>query len=50
MMLKVLQLTAVDLRFGEYWRSLETRSTASGGVRLWNILGTTNIFLDQQRQ
>jgi hypothetical protein len=30
-------LTAVQRRFGEYWRSLETRSTASGGIRLWKI-------------
>lgn len=30
-------LTAVHLRLGEYWRSLDTRSTASGGMRLWNI-------------
>lgn len=30
-------LTAVDRRFGEYCSSLETRSTASGGVRLWKI-------------
>lgn len=30
-------LTAVHRRLGEYCRSLETRSTASGGMRLWNI-------------
>lgn len=34
---KVFILTAVDLKFGEYWRSLDTRSTASGGIRLWKI-------------
>jgi hypothetical protein len=28
--------TALQRRFGEYWRSLETKSTASGGIRLWN--------------
>ena len=33
----LLILTAVLRRFGEYWRSLETRSTASGGIRLWEI-------------
>lgn len=35
-------LTAVQRRFGEYWRSLDTRSTASGGNRLlntWDIEG-----------
>lgn len=29
--------TAELLRVGEYCRSLDTRSTASGGMRLWNI-------------
>lgn len=29
---------AVLRRLGEYCSSLETRSTASGGIRLWNIL------------
>jgi hypothetical protein len=28
-------LTAVHRRLGEYWSSLETRSTASGGILLW---------------
>lgn len=32
-----VKLTAVHRRFGEYCNSLETRSTASGGIRLWNI-------------
>lgn len=27
-------LTAVQRRLGEYWSSLDTRSTASGGIRL----------------
>lgn len=27
-------LTAVQRKLGEYWSSLETRSTASGGIRL----------------
>lgn len=29
---------AVHRRLGEYWSSLDTRSTASGGIRLWKIL------------
>lgn len=29
-------LTAVQRNFGEYWSSLDTRSTASGGNCLWN--------------
>lgn len=29
------QLTAVQRRLGEYWRSREARSIASGGIRLW---------------
>jgi len=29
-----LVLTAVQRRFGEYWSNLDTRSTASGGMRL----------------
>lgn len=39
-------LTAVHLRLGEYWRSLETRSTASGGIRLWKICKATKYFSD----
>jgi len=31
----VIQLTAVHRRLGEYWRSLDARSIASGGIRLW---------------
>ena len=31
----VVQLTAVHRRLGEYWRSLDARSIASGGIRLW---------------
>ena len=30
-------LTAVDRSFGEYCRSLDTRSTASAGILLWKI-------------
>lgn len=30
-------LTAVHRRLGEYCSNLETKSTASGGMRLWNI-------------
>lgn len=29
------KLTAVQRKFGEYWSNLDTRSTASGGSRLW---------------
>lgn len=34
---KINVLTAVHRRLGEYCSSLETKSTASGGMRLWNI-------------
>lgn len=34
-------LTAAQRKLGEYWSSLETRSTASGGMRLWNIWKST---------
>lgn len=30
-----VKLTAVHLRFGEYWKNRHTRSTASGGRRFW---------------
>lgn len=33
----LVALTAALRRLGEYWRSLETKSTASGGMRLWKI-------------
>lgn len=29
------ELTAVHRKFGEYWKNLHTRSTASGGKRFW---------------
>lgn len=30
-----IELTAVQRRLGEYCNSLEARSIASGGIRLW---------------
>lgn len=35
--IKRMELTAEYRKFGEYWSSLDTRSTASGGVLLWKI-------------
>lgn len=30
-------------RLGEYWKNLQTRSTASGGKRFWNTYNMTRI-------
>jgi len=37
-------LTALHRRFGEYWRRRETRSIASGGIRLWKICSITIVI------
>lgn len=49
-MQSVAMLTAVHLRFGEYCKNLETKSTASGGSLFWNTYSHMKLTLVTRQQ